>query len=221
MFDAFLQLKFIMTADYKERSLQWFVCYLHRRLQTLEMFDPDSDRGREFQRLLSKENTPIGMSSIDVEKNRSVIKSLQHVLTVSTVAPIEARYQELKKDKRNRNMDTFYELFHSLTLRDLATNVGYGSFGAVLYRHWTHIAHAGDLHRFLTSKDGQGAFYRLRNPRYYKDVADVAVHIVILTTRMMIGHFRSGENVETWYLETLKPLNEKFERFKVIFEDAP
>jgi hypothetical protein len=221
MFEAFVQLKFIMTEDYRERSLQWFVCYLHRRLHTLEKFDPDLEKGKELQRLLTKEKTPIGFSSIDIEKNRDVMKSLKHVLTVETVAPIESHYQEIKKDKRNRNKDTFYELFHGLTLRGLSEAVGYGSYGAVLYRHWTHVAHAGDLHRFLTSKDGRGAFYRLRNPRYYKDVADVAVHIVILTTRMMLDHFRSGENVETWYSETFKPLRAGFDSFQVVFEDAP
>jgi hypothetical protein len=144
------------------------------------------------------------------------------VLTVPTVSPIEAHYKELKQDSRNRYKDTFYELFHALKLKKLADHLGYGSYHAILYRHWTHVTHAGDRHRFLTStQEGMGAFYRLRNPLHYKNVADVAVHVVAMTTRLMIDHFRSGENLERWYLETFKPLREKFDSFKVLFEDAP
>lgn len=223
MFEAFLQLSFMMDDDdeYESRALQWFVCYLHRRIESLDYLDPDTDRGKELQRTLAAENTNIQLPTENVEECRKVVESLRSVLTVSTVAPIEQMYQELKRDKKNRRKNTFYELFHGENLKSLADHHGYGSYYTVLYRHWTHVAHAGDLHRFLTAKDGKGAFYRLRNPLHYKTVADVSVHIIAMTTNLMIRHFRREEDLERWYLETFKPLRTKFDGFKVIFEDCP
>lgn len=221
MFEAYLQLSFIMKEDYKDRALEWLVCYLHRRLKSYEHFDPDTATGNAFREIVAKGNVHFVPADDNVESTRKTRRALESVLARPVMEEAEQRYLELKKRRSNRRKNTFYELFHQKSLRQLAEDLGVEVYYAVLYRHWSEIAHGGDMNRFLTSsrESGRASFYRLRSPIAFKNVADFTVHFLIMTTRIMLNHFREGENLENWYKETFKPLRERFDGFKVVFRD--
>jgi hypothetical protein len=68
MLEALLSLEYVLTQDYRRRSLSWLCCYLHRQIESYELLDQKTDRGKELKnRLYTEANsgmTVIGSSQI-------------------------------------------------------------------------------------------------------------------------------------------------------------
>jgi hypothetical protein len=207
-FEALLSIKYVLEADYVRRSLSWLVDYTHRRLAFYECIDPSTDRGKAFQKSLraheyeAMQNLPLPPQA-EVQKR---IANLQDFLAKPHIQPIEAEFQRCKKEHKRR--PNWYELFGGpgRTLYRLAHHLKRGVDYEILYRHWSSIAHAHDLSRFITGPtEGDSAIIRrLRDPSEIKEVTRHAALYILEATRLILGKFRPEESISGWYTREVR-----------------
>jgi len=111
-FEALLSIKYILEADYVRRSLSWLVDYAHKRLTFYyEFMDPSTNRGKAFQKALraheyeEMQNLPLP-PQIEVQQR---IANLQDFLAKPHIQPVEAEFQNFKRQYKRR--PNWYELF--------------------------------------------------------------------------------------------------------------
>jgi len=202
-FEALLSIKYILEADYVRRSLSWLVDYAHKRLAFYcEPMDPSTDRGKAFQKALgaheyeAMQNLPLPPQA----EVQEMITNWQDFLAKPHIQPIEAEFQRCKKERKRR--PNWYQLFGGpgRSLYALAHHLKRGVDYEVLYRHWSSIAHAHDLSRFITGPtEGDSAIRRLRDPSEIKEATRHAALYILEATRLILGRFRPGEDIARWY----------------------
>jgi hypothetical protein len=204
--EALLSIKYILEADYVRRSLCWLVEYAHKRLAFYESIDPSTDRGKAFQKPLrdheyeAMQNVPLPPQA-EVQKR---ITNWQDFLVKPHIQPIEAEFQRCKKEHKRR--PNWYELFGGPRgliglSRHLKREVDY----EVFYRHWSSIAHAQDVSRFITvTAEGEAAIRGLRDPSEIKEVTRHAALYILEATRLVLRKFRPGEDIGRWYTDEVR-----------------
>jgi hypothetical protein len=75
-----------------------------------------------------------------------------------------------------------------------------------LYGEWSAYSHAADASPYLrsTNATGDAAFLSVRAPHQMAHRAFMAARIMLRSTRVMIDHFRPGENLSSWYQREIR-----------------
>ena len=207
-FEALLSIKYILEEDYVRRSLSWLVDYAHKRLAFYESIDPSTDRGKAFQKPLrdheyeAMQNVPLPPQA-EVQKR---ITNWRDFLAKPHIRPIEVEFQKCKGKGKRKRRPNWYKLFGGPgSLFELAHHLKRGVDYEVLYRHWSSIAHAHDLSRFITvTTEGEAAIRGLRDPSKIKEVTRQATLYIFEATRLILGRFRPGENIDEWYTREVR-----------------
>lgn len=202
------------------------VGYIHQRIASYELADPETDRGKEYLEATSRERAqdlppPFNGESEKVAvEAREATKRLERLLIKPQYKEIEAEFQAMRK-KRNRP-PAWYSLFggpRNLSL--LAQHVNWWWAYLVLYRRWSSIAHPTDASRFLTkTPERSGGFYSLRNPKELAWVAFLGAAFNLDATRLLIRKFRPGEDVAPWYSREVRDRFFRLQRMRVKIVDA-
>jgi len=202
-FEALISMEYIVEDDaqYVTRSLAWLVDYVHQRLDLYESLDPSTSRGQEFQRALNQDKI---VKTIAVPPQASVsqaIANLQDLLAKPQLAAIDEDFTQLRGQRK------WYRLYGGPNnIRELARRVGRGAQYDFLYRYWCRVSHAHDFAPFIArTPDGQGAIRGIRDPSDLKNVASFAASFMLGATRALIGKFRPGEDIRTWYVRDVRP----------------
>lgn len=202
-FEALISMEYIVEddAEYVMRSLAWLVDYLHQRLDLYESLDPSTSRGQEFQRALSQDKTVSTIPVVAEDRVRQAVANLQDLLAKPQFAAIEKDFTELKGQR------AWYRLYGGPNdIRRLAHHVGRGAQYDFLYRQWCRVSHAHDFAPFFAKTlDGEAAIRGIRDPSDLKDVANFAATFMLGATRALIGKFRPGEDISTWYSREVRP----------------
>jgi hypothetical protein len=196
-FEALLALEYICETkeDYVRRSLSWLLCYNHQRLDLYDRLNPATTKGQEFQKILDADRVMRGKLKVphDVEAARARLAS---VLEKPHFQPIETEFRSFER------RPVWFRLFNGpRNLRELAVHLNRGGLYETLYRVWSRVAHAQD---FLSFVDGEGALKRLRNPAELRSGAGLAASFLLASTRILVGKFREGEDLEPWCVREVR-----------------
>jgi hypothetical protein len=202
-FEALISMEYIVEDDarYLTRSLAWLVDYVHQRLHLYESLDPSTSRGQEFRQALNQDNT-VKTIAIPLQPSvKQAIGNLQDLLAKPQLAAIHLELTQLKGQRK------WYRLYAGPdNIRELAHHVGRGAQYDFLYRYWSRVSHAHDFAPFIASTpDGRPAIRGIRDPSDLKNVANFAASFMLGATRVLIGKFRPGEDIRTWYVRDVRP----------------
>lgn len=198
-FESLLYLEYILENEekYAQRSLSWFLWYIHERLDSYERLDPLTLKGKDFKNNLDNDKDLKHMSFPIIDDAPEKKINLEKILSKPHIQPIENEYQKKKKGKTY-----WFQLFDGPNdLRLLAKYLKRGSQYDQLYRHWTKVSH---VREFFTLMDSKGNLKRLRDPSKICSITVVAAFFMITATRLMIDKFRKGENLQNWYNREIK-----------------
>ena len=202
-FEALISMEYIVedNAHYVTRSLAWLVDYVHRRLRLYGSLDPSTPRGQEFQQALSQDKT---LNTIALPPQADVsqaLANLQGLLAKPQLAAMDQDFMQLRGQRK------WYRLYGGPNnTRGLAHHVGRAAEYDFLYREWSRVSHAHDFAPFIArTLDGKGAIRGIRDPSDLKNTAIFAATFMLGATRTLIGKFRPGEDIRTWYLRDIRP----------------
>ena len=200
-FEAQLAIDYITATQYGQRSFAWLVAYVHQRLNQYEMFDPSSQRGKQFLSALTEDGFGRFMKLPSMPDLPRAVKNLRSLVSKPDYQAVETEYQRLKKTRGRE--PCWYSLFGGpSSLRELAKSVSRPAQYDFLYRYWSAVTHASDLSRFLArTEEGARGFRPLRNHRVMAQVACFAASLILDGTRKALSKFRPGEekSFATWY----------------------
>jgi hypothetical protein len=194
-FEALLSIEYILETNYVQRSLSWLASYAHNRLEFDESLNPTKPKGQAFQKALTDDKIVRKIVLPPQDQVQAAIANLQHLLARPQFQEIEA---EIKKHRKKSH---WYQLFGGpKNLREPASHLNRQAQYHVFYRHWSSIAHAHDLSRFINkTPEGKGTYKMLRNPNDIQEVTLNTAIIILNATRLVLGKFRPGENLASWY----------------------
>ena len=195
-FEAWLSMEYLLEKDYERRSLCWLVGYIHQRLDMCERFDLSTAKGARFKEVFDNDRIVSRMSWPSVEAPSKARENLLSLLAKPVLRPIESEFARQKRQKWYRLFDGPSSLF------ELAQYLNLGACYDVLYRGWSRVAHGQDLLSFLVldrTVESEQAIARLREPLQIQNVAIYASAFMLNATRLILGKFRSGEDLSRWY----------------------
>jgi hypothetical protein len=210
-YEALLGLEYIMASDYHSRSLAWLCGFAHQKLSFYKSVDPSTAHGIAFWqqhlgKLLSNQAIP--------KEIATNIQHLEGLLAEPHLAPIEAEWQRLLTAKQKVY---WYRLFGGpSSIRGLAERLGQVQTYDVLYRRWSRVSHAQELPHIGRTSQGNAVFRALRNPETMREIADLAITFQVKATRLMLAHFRHGEDLSSWYSADMMPLLQKLRSLKIV-----
>jgi len=102
--------------------------------------------------------------------------------------------------------------------RQLAGTVARESEYLSFYGSWSGFSHAKDASAYIRqgALRNQAAFLAVRSPHQMLHRAFLTVRIVVRATRLMIGHFREGEDLAPWYGREVRSGWEQLLRVRVV-----
>jgi hypothetical protein len=199
-FEALLTIDYILETDTQRRALAWVVCDVHRRIDVYEMLDPNTPKGKEYEKVRSVDVLVGQMPPLNVNSSLPV-KRLRRMLSYPHLVEAEKEFQTRRAVRRNS--PSWYSFYGGPShLRQLAEHLKLGGYFNVLYRVWSGTAHAQDLYRQLThSPDRKFAVRVLRDPSELSVAATHGLSFFIEATRKLIGYYLPAEMPawQEWY----------------------
>jgi hypothetical protein len=197
-----VSLEFILSGDFSRRALSLLCEHIHSRIRLHKLRDQSTQSGMEFRQVWSKE----GLSPLRPwPEAKDAIANLENLLPQPHLSPINQEYQ-YPKNQRHRRLEWYSLLGGPSNLRQLAISLNHQTEYDYLYRSWSSIAHATNLNEFLTEMSpGQAGFVSIRFPGSFKDNAIYAITFLLRSTKLMIDHYRSGEDISRWYNTEVRP----------------
>lgn len=198
-FEASLSLDYIMRADYTRRSLAWTCGYTHSRIKSHQKLDPTTPSGLDFAAARAKEMST-GAPPFKGFDSAPHVAAMERVLSTPNMQPVEAEYQRVRSLRKGRHPHWFQLFDGPADRRALAGAVERGWEYLTLYGEWSGFSHAADASPYLRSADAGGAaFLAVRAPHEMAQRASLAASIMLRSTRLLIDHFRKGEDLSAWY----------------------
>ena len=216
-FEASISLRYILAADYAQRSLAWTHSYLRSRIRIHERLDRNTPAGAAAGIVFDRD-LDLRVGPPTAYDSGPPVARLMALLARPSFAPIEAEFQRTKATKR-KNYPDWYELFNGPNnRRELARAVGEEPQYIGFYGEWSSFSHAADASAYLVEGDqpGQAAFLGVRTATRMPIRAFLTVGYLINATRIMLEHFRGGEDLRRWYFEDVKPLWDRLRTLRVI-----
>ena len=110
-FEALIALDFILEADdlYSQRSLSWIYCYACDQINTYELLDPNTERGRNYQISIDKDKffDKATMPIIGEERIQNAIENLQRFVSKEQFIEIKKDYSESQKKNKAKTKMVF------------------------------------------------------------------------------------------------------------------
>lgn len=204
-FEASLSIEYILESEteYVRRSLSWFAGYAHDRLRWYGSLDPSSPRGKHEYEHIMRDKTAKSMTWPTPDQVQQLMKPLTCLLAKPQFKQIECEYKKLRKLRGN---PPWYWLFAGpSSLAELAKRLRRFGQYAIQYRDWSSVVHAADLSRFITrNKRGERAFWALRTPTCFREVALTAASFLLSATKLMLKRFRPTEDVGDWFIREVR-----------------
>lgn len=198
MFEALLSVEYIVQEDGPSRALAWQYFRLMERLRQSERQDPSTARGQQWAEAVAHDNVgwaltppPPAMVHRDVEGARREL-----------LEPRFGAVRKLVEDcgvKHDDGVRHWYSLAGGpKSLRELATHLGRSAQYSALYSYWSEIGHAGDM-SYPSCRARSGVTSRpIRDPRMLKQVAVLAVTLLLSAARQIAARMGETEALRAW-----------------------
>lgn len=203
-FETSLALAYVLQDQslFAQRSLSWVYCDLQDRIAIYRGLDETTGTGAAFRR---KYETELGISAPLFEPGRNpatAAANLQKVLSRIQFKQIAAEYAGAKK-----KYPTWFSLFGGpANLRELADAVGRGIEYHILYSAWSRSAHGRDGATYMRrgEQPKQAAILALRSAHNMASRATIVARQMLSSSRLLLGHYRPGEDVSSWYKREIR-----------------
>ena len=214
LFETVMGLQYLHESDatYVDRSFAWLYCYTRERIDIRLKLDPAVPRTQRLFEDWHGDGESLSLPPELVEASRRIVRGLQDVLAGEDYGKADTEYKRIATDWWKPKWYSFYG--GPRTLLDLARHLGQEREYEILYRSWSRLAHAADASRFLGPAPSGAVppFTGVRTTNGFINVAQIPSSLMLEATRLMLGKFRSGENVKNWYLQEIQPRYEALER---------
>ena len=216
-FEASLSLDFILREDYTRRSLAWTCAYVHDRIDAHERLDAKTKAGDQFAKTFESEMGGRPLSAYDADVP---VAALRGLLARDQFRDLDAEYLKLRK-QLNRAPDWF-RLVGVKNRRALARAVGRESEYLSLYSEWSGFSHASDAASYITAgrSEREAAFWGVRSPEHMPHRAFFSAYWLLRATRQMLGHFRAGESLKSWYVREVQTPFFGLQQLRVVMGDG-
>lgn len=169
LFESVLYIEYILEADTENRGMAFLVYDAHDRIRRYDRLDPKSERGKQFARLVRREQGPSAdtllkkLRRVDYETMRA---QQQLLLTSPNYQVAEQEYQRVCKSTKNNNPN-WYRLFGgSQAMPGLAEHLKHGRLYEMLYRQWSGAVHGTDvIEGKITLADKKKAIDQINSPK--------------------------------------------------------
>jgi hypothetical protein len=213
VFEARLNLMYILEnkKHYEKRSLAWLWAYLHKKIEQEEMLDPSTPGGKKLEKAMRKE-VPEGLLKL---RPVDGVKELQELSREPHFAPIEEEYQRLKEKRVKHPYWASLATGGPNSFPELANYLSQGSYYLVFYNIWSQLIHGFDATRFLAKlPNGSSRFKLLRDPKGLKNIANTAILLLNMSTKLMLRKFLPGEDFSEWEAGVMKRMK-RLDRFQL------
>jgi hypothetical protein len=199
-FEASISLDYILQEHFTRRSLSWTCGYLHARIASHQQLDATTPAGTAFAAARDREMAG-DAQPWQPYNSAAPVANLEHVLNRPMLQPIETEYQRFRQTHNNRRPHWFQLFDGPRNRRELASAVHREWEYSALYGEWSNFSHAADASAYLRPGDapGEAAFLAVRSPHRMPHRAFLAARIMLRSTRLMINHYRHGEDLTAWY----------------------
>ncbi len=206
-FEALLSIEYIIEDNYEYRALSWLAEIARNRMDYLEDFDSETQKGKEFLKMKKNDKNLFNITLPEKEIIKKMKIDPQKLLDSQKYKQIVAEFKRCKKEDKRKPQ--WYRLFNEggklKNLKDLAYHLQKPVQYEKLYREWSKITHPLDLNRFFSrNKSGDIFIQRLRNPFLISDIANFTAIIILDATEKLLEKFRPGENIDNLILNMKK-----------------
>ncbi len=198
MFEALLNLEYILRSDTSRRSRSWLAAFMLERVEACES-------------MLNNGKAKAGHAGepvVDFSKLSPQLSTDKKHYTILLAAP---EFEEiLSERKKLKKYPKWYSLFSGpKNLRELAAELNREKEYFTFYGYWSSISHVSDLGRFLARGSSSSPMARLlRDPNdlTLKVAGMAAIMFPVRANRFILDKYRPGEKDSSeWYRNEIKP----------------
>jgi hypothetical protein len=199
-FETCLQLEYLVKdkALFRERSLAWFCGHLRTKIASYKRLDTSYPQGQEFHDSWNSRFDALNLPEDLVRRKR---ENLENLLESDQLKDIANSFKSSKK-----SMPHWYSIPNGPdNLRELARELDRAEEYDIWYRRWSGQAHGEDAQAYLVpAGEDRGGFRLIRDPKDLPLVASTAANSLLRATRLMVSHYREGEDLGQWYTREIQ-----------------
>jgi hypothetical protein len=208
LFETFLAVEYIASADTENRALAYQTAYAHARIALYERLDEATLPGKQLRGTLTKDKD---VPNFDIDRigfdATSAKKNLDNLLAEPEFAPIEQEWQNIRAGGRRGAIPWFSFFGGPRNLEELAGQLGHIAMYEFLYRSYSGTVHAENVMRFaVPDANGKAAMLGLRHPLEAQRLCSLAVSIILKMYRMVIRTLASDkeDDFAVWYVTDIR-----------------
>jgi hypothetical protein len=206
MLETLLAFEYMLQADTKRRCFAYLVCELHRRLEVVDSWDPNTDAGKQALRAIKGDKYTVDVPLPALQEVSPRRDSLRAQLQSPRYQEAETEYQRLKAmTKRRPKWFALFDGPHSI--EDLAARVGSSGLYEVFYRLWSGVAHSTHIvEGRVTNAQGHPAILALRQPINAQRTASMSLSMAIRLYTVALDYFcpTTKREFQDWYIQHLR-----------------
>jgi len=204
VFEALLSLDYLFEekSTYTIRSLSWFACDYHKRIELYKSFLPSTQQGKLLKTSIQKDKGIHVYPNPPEDQVNKAIDNLSNHLLNPKFNSIELEFLNRKKRVE------WYSLFGGpRNIQQLSEHLHRNAQYDLLYRYWSNIVHAQELSLLLVkTADNATGIKGIRDSASIVEVSRLAATFMVDATRSFVLHFRPDEDYAQYYNKEIRPL---------------
>jgi len=202
-----LQVEYMLAENPVQRGLAYHVQHIHKRIDSAEKRDPNTEKGKQHAAIVSKDAVMGGIQRTPVDSTAKVA-ALRRVLATPELAPIEKEWQSVRAGPPKKSKVWWYTLYGGpKTIELLAQSLSKHGWYEDIYRMLSGATHGSDALESFRAKKGQGLFVKpLRHPQSAPTCGRLAVilglHLINVLNARYASQWPAGSS--KWYVEQIQ-----------------
>jgi hypothetical protein len=192
LFEAFLNLEWILKEDTSKRALQYYVWNLRLRRKWALRFVSSSTEHNDFIRKVEKYQESLLARS--QEHNEDARQQADAISNLLSQAPYHEINQEFERLEGSRKFDVpWYKPGGPNSVADMAERVGYGAEYEVFYSQYSQIMHASAQLDNVKFMDDSITFEPIRKLDRLRPLLNVGIGFSIRAYKTVLKKYRPQE----------------------------
>jgi hypothetical protein len=207
LFEAMLQLEWILREDTARRAFAYQLFDVRERLRFYRSLDSTTQGGKELIAAQKADTLASGMTLAQPVDLQKFIDSLNRLLTKPGYKEAVDEYDRMKK--AGKQIPNWFALYDGpQKVQQLARKLGRPLQYEILYRHWSAAVHGAQVGRRVGKNND---IHRMRAGGTMADVVTHAMNFSLTIIQLYLKFYRPGEEEAfgKWYVQhirqTLRP----------------